>query len=540
MKKYTITLLLIFSFFNITFSQKYKFLEDKSTVYHDYTFCNGLISVKLIDGGNAEMTRYSIDKIILKKVYGTYSLYGKGNPTEVIKITFEGKEYRYDMIRDGKGIPSLIYDSQGRKYNLCKIEEYDKKEEERQNYLKLLDKWRNEAKLLNDKYTALKPEINKILNNPIRVSYLEVANKDVEYKTLISDAIIYLKDGWRIPTINELSLIYKKSKKTLKGVAYLSSDDNPNNNPGSDSYPFNYYNDDPRENYSFWISDTGVIIENFFGSSQPPLVRFVRNISGPVNSFSKNWDWFISERNFIRLNVTGRRKSKDGSVIYNRYGNNLYHGVKLNDNKIKDYPYYPIYCAALPIESNAKIKNLDSTIYKIKYTLLTGIPERQQSLIKEKLSLYIDENNLPLKDNNKPTSYKRIFLMTSMILKDINKIELFSSDSILCSSVKNLRNYKIDWEENSNDYLDFYGIADDINGTIVWPDNSKNHPNGYDILFSAPMKKDWKIKLENFEKIRFFYLKFTTTDGKFIFTDKFPIPYDFADSKYRQYPVKQN
>jgi hypothetical protein len=86
----------------------------------DYTFCYGPIALTLFDGGSAEMVRFNIDGRIVSKVSGIFDLYGKGYPTEVLKIQFKGSEYRYDLIRDGYGAPSKIFDNQGREYLMCK------------------------------------------------------------------------------------------------------------------------------------------------------------------------------------------------------------------------------------------------------------------------------------------------------------------------------------------------------------------------------------------------------------------------------------
>ncbi len=92
----------------------------KSFSQSDYTFCYGSIAVTIFDGGDAEMIRYNSSGNAVSKVKGTLDLFGKGYSTEVLKILFQGTEYRYDLIRDGYGKPSKIFDNQMREYNLCK------------------------------------------------------------------------------------------------------------------------------------------------------------------------------------------------------------------------------------------------------------------------------------------------------------------------------------------------------------------------------------------------------------------------------------
>lgn len=95
----------------------------KSFSQKDYTFCYGSIALTIFDGGDAEMIRYNSSRNAVSKVKGTFDLYGKGNSTELLKILFQGTEYRYDLIRDGFGTPSVVIDGQGRRYVLCKTKD---------------------------------------------------------------------------------------------------------------------------------------------------------------------------------------------------------------------------------------------------------------------------------------------------------------------------------------------------------------------------------------------------------------------------------
>ncbi len=107
MKSFLFTGLFLLLFLN-SFSQK------------NYTFCYNSIAVTIFSGGDAEMVRYNSSGNIVSRVKGTFDLYGKGESTELLKIQFQGNEYRYDLIRDGYGTPAKIYDGQMREYQLCK------------------------------------------------------------------------------------------------------------------------------------------------------------------------------------------------------------------------------------------------------------------------------------------------------------------------------------------------------------------------------------------------------------------------------------
>jgi len=101
----------------------YRGLNDNSNTGKDYTFCYGSISVTLFDGGMAVMNRYSIDGVLIKSLWGEYTIYGRPTdmPGQTVRIKYEGSDelFRYDLIRDGFGNPSVLIDGRGRNYKLC-------------------------------------------------------------------------------------------------------------------------------------------------------------------------------------------------------------------------------------------------------------------------------------------------------------------------------------------------------------------------------------------------------------------------------------
>lgn len=136
----------------------------------DFTFCYGNISVTIFDGGLAEMTSYSLTGTPIKVISGEYGIYGKGGPTELLKIQFAGNEYSYDLIRDGRGTPSLIIDRQGRKYDLCKTSKSNVTTQSPEEYLNEMyakdkqDKLKDEQ--LSKRLSAEMKRISAYLNNP--------------------------------------------------------------------------------------------------------------------------------------------------------------------------------------------------------------------------------------------------------------------------------------------------------------------------------------------------------------------------------------
>ena len=243
----------------------------------DFTFCYGSISVTMFGGGNAEMVRYNSSGSIVSRVTGTFDLYGKGSSTEVLKIQFQGKEYRYDLIRDGYGNPSKIFDNQGMEYNLCKTSKSSSNNFDFEANLKKLVKENAESdksfndqikKLLLNYKKGMKPDdiIRAFhdfddLSNPNRIDNLSISVKASynELKKFYDKAVIEIKkrtigkpitiDGlivaqndfpkglnwsfadlgpdWRLPSKDELNLLYLNKKKiggfSVDDYGYASS-----------------------------------------------------------------------------------------------------------------------------------------------------------------------------------------------------------------------------------------------------------------------------------------------------------------------------
>ena len=87
----------------------------------DFKFCNSNYSITIFSGGKVEFIMYDTSGAPIRSMIGEFSLYGIGNPTELLKIKYPGseEEYKYDLIRSGDGTPSLIIDPNGNKFNLC-------------------------------------------------------------------------------------------------------------------------------------------------------------------------------------------------------------------------------------------------------------------------------------------------------------------------------------------------------------------------------------------------------------------------------------
>ena len=167
----------------------------------NYTFCYGSISITMIGGGNAEMVRYNSSGSVVKRETGTFNLYGAGGRTEVLKIQFQGKEYRYDLIRDGYGKPSIIIDIEGRKYNICNSTSVESSQSGSISNFLSEPKYPKEYLsdfIIVDKFAITKQNINRVQG-----SWYE--------------AMMVCKDlgeGWHLPTYTELVAIYNSKENS--------------------------------------------------------------------------------------------------------------------------------------------------------------------------------------------------------------------------------------------------------------------------------------------------------------------------------------
>jgi len=314
MKK-SVLFLAFFVFFTIdSFSQK------------DFTFCYGSISVTMFGGGNAEMVRYNSSGSIVSRVTGTFDLYGVGNPTEVLKIQFQGNEYRYDLIRDGYGNPSKIFDNQGREYNLCKTS----KSSSNNNY---------EPPTKEQYKNAINP--NFIIGKYITVGKIVVAEEnfsdEMDWKTA-KEFCSKLGEGWRLPTKEELWILCLNSEKIggfNEDRHYWSSTEYDTNKG------------------SAWMAQTGFGLGMFPGNkSKLYYVRAVRSfykteettgsafiIGKPItignllvaeNDFPKGMKWDDAKKACTALGEGWRLPSKDELDILYKNRNKI--GVFTNNN----------------------------------------------------------------------------------------------------------------------------------------------------------------------------------------------------------------
>ena len=186
----------------------------------NYTFCFENISLTLFDGGAVSQIRYGSNRIIINNIKGEWTAYGAPSdmPGQTIKIKFTESsiELSYTLIRNGSGEPSVLIDGTGRRYQLCKSEVANNNQpnSSAQDYLK--NSFNNKNPNLNlDDFTIVENLV--VMNNDISTSITNWQNA--------KSACDRLGEGWRLPTQNDLSVMYRNKDKikNLSDGAYWSS-----------------------------------------------------------------------------------------------------------------------------------------------------------------------------------------------------------------------------------------------------------------------------------------------------------------------------
>jgi len=210
------------------------------------SFCYGNITVTLFENSSAVMTRKGSTGNIINRVIGKYEIFGKGNPTEVLQIKFNGSSYRYDLIRDGKRNPSIIIDNQGRSYNICSLTS-NSSSNGSLTMPNLVAKLATVSKTSDYYLEKAKNGLYILKNKAAKTSILYVLPDDDFYDEKDINRLGFEKannliesfnsseiKGWRLPTFYELQVLYNLKSQFEKKPAsemYWSttiSEQNPN------------------------------------------------------------------------------------------------------------------------------------------------------------------------------------------------------------------------------------------------------------------------------------------------------------------------
>lgn len=332
------------------------------------TFCYGSISVSLISGGKAIMIRKDNMQKIISKIEGDFNLYGKGGSTELLKINFSGNEYRYDLIRDGNGTPSVLIDFQGRRYTICNSIGSDNEE--------IDDSFNNISKGdFRSKYIYNDPTIEVEKNfrviGEIAISSLGFVSW-FDAKTVCDN----LKNGWHFPSEVELKEIYSNNlnsnKIKFQDRLYWSSNTvKIKEGEGSfaryneGAYAFNLVTGFGKiEGFSFEIGGNNKIIEN-------QLIVIKKLSIDEVNNYKKTGTLIMPQS--YQDSVLIAKKSKDSIELENKLGT-LYKIGSL------EYSFYSI----------KKSVNLD----ELRGIIRNEFPEWRLPTIDELRSIYKELNQM--------------------------------------------------------------------------------------------------------------------------------------------------
>lgn len=256
-------IILFLSFTFNSFSQEY-----------DYTFCLGRIKVVLKADGSATQSLINTNGGIQSFVSGNYDKYNEGSPTEIVKINFKGTEYRYDLIKNGQGVPSLIIDAQGRKYPLCK---YEKSKDDVLERMLVEDKIKEAEdkrmqKMLQPKINFFMQEAKKIsllIDNPQKRSTVPLLLSQLYDKTdsYLTKYFTKAQDEWYDLFFKKVEVIKKENvdrtgdafgeAKAWNMQSYFSMNNTKNILPRPDSCNFKYETKPPRSNFLETVNTTG-------------------------------------------------------------------------------------------------------------------------------------------------------------------------------------------------------------------------------------------------------------------------------------------
>ena len=323
-------IILFLSFTFNSFSQEY-----------DYTFCLGKIKLVLKADGSATQSLMNSNGGIQSFVSGNFDKYNEGAPTEIIKINFKGTEYRYDLIKNGQGIPSLIIDAQGRKYPLCKYEKSKDDVLERmliENKVKDAEDKRMQ-KLLQPKINIFLQEAKKIsilIDNPQKRSTVprllsQLYDKSDSYLTKY---FTKAQDEWYYLFYKKVEVI-KNENVERTGDAYgevkdwnlqkyFSMNNTKNILPRPDSCNFEYEVKPKRSNFMETVKTTGtssdigyVINRELFNKYDQKIATITQNEDYYLLKLNSSFtDSYKNNIDLIQISKTGGGIDEEMEIAY--------------------------------------------------------------------------------------------------------------------------------------------------------------------------------------------------------------------------------
>jgi hypothetical protein len=302
MKTRIVCIILFLSFSFNSFSQEY-----------DYTFCLGKIKLVLKAGGSATQSLMNSNGGIQSFVSGNYDKYNEGAPTEIIKINFKGTEYRYDLIKNGQGIPSMIIDAQGRKYPLCK---YEKSKDDALDRMLVEDKIKEAEdkrmqKILQPKINFFMQEAKKIsllIDNPQKRSSVPRLLSQLYDKTdsYLTKYFTKAQDAWYDLFFKKVEVIKNENiektgdaygeDKAWNLQKYFSMDNTKNILPNPDSCLFEYEIKPKRSNFMETITTRGYDSDLGYVINRELFNRFDQKIA----TITQDEDYYILKLNGSR------------------------------------------------------------------------------------------------------------------------------------------------------------------------------------------------------------------------------------------------
>ena len=169
--------------------------------------------LNLVDGtGSLTFVQYNRSGVIVKTVSGTWSMRDEGvyGPFERLTVNIPVGQMKFLVVRTSRGAIQELQDESAYKRNF-------------QPCTSIFSGGNNKT----EKVIEYNHNSSRIIGTPIRIGNLEIAQNDFRKIPWIdaNNSCINLGDGWRLPTIQELKILYqnRESIGNFKWDSYWSS-----------------------------------------------------------------------------------------------------------------------------------------------------------------------------------------------------------------------------------------------------------------------------------------------------------------------------
>ena len=236
-------------------------------------------------------------------------------------------EYRYDLIKNGQGIPSMVIDAQGRKYPLCK---YEKSRDDSFERMEIEEKikeaeYKRMQKMLQPKINIFLQEAKKIsllIDNPPKRSSVPLLAGQLLDKTdtYVLKHLTKAQNDWYYSFFKKVEVIKNENVERTGDIygideawnlqKYFSMNNTKNMLPSPDSCNFEYEIKPKRSNFMEKVkrtgtsSDVGYVINRELFNNYDQKIGTIEQDQDYYIIKLKDPMWDIYENNFDLIKIT--------------------------------------------------------------------------------------------------------------------------------------------------------------------------------------------------------------------------------------------